>query len=435
MMLSGSGAQGFYEEIPLDYAGFEMLMMSFMESYTRKREDVTDAEWLREMLALHLPHLTPDGVTRVVDEIVAMASTLGDLLEDARNSSDSYGWSAETWLYHRIMSQSPDDDDDDFKRELIAGSQGLYSANRWLLETAGYLNELHRDEGEDSGAYGVFSRRKRAAAEDKTKQPVEEEKSRRFIGSMEMGTSFKKSLMTQYQRTMRIDLMSIDTTEVAHNITRNAALSGVGGVAISAGIAALTCLGRRSAAEMGRRQLMMALLKNGTDSGLRTAMTGVLKVGAERNMLPLFSRATPAVALLAAAAIGVESAKIVREYASGKLSGLEAVDRAGRTSVSCVATLGLGTLGASLGSIPAVAALPVVGSLVGGVIGFVGLAVGSAVGKKMGEVSYDSVKQIAFSMTDAACSFLRREEVSEDNLLRQLAAFPRETMEFLSDRW
>ena len=152
--------------------------------------------------------------------------------------------------------------------------------------------------------------------------------------------------------------------------------------------------------------------------------------------------------ILAVANIGIESAHIVNDYAHGRLTGLKAIDRVGRTSASCVATLSFAVKGAALGAAAgtaAIAALPLVGPMVGGVVGSmainmvsgtVGGMIGNVVGKKIGEVGYDSVRNsllhIADGMGNAAAGLA--EGATFADVFAEQRAWAREKVTGLTDR-
>ena len=276
-----------------DFADTEKLTAFFIEEYLGKNEAQSDEEWLFQMLRSQLPDLSANELRCIVDEVTAAAVIAEETFDDIKKAYDIYGQSPETWLYHRIMHRRSDGDDD-FKQELVRYNSVLSAANRALLDRIYHVNAANRKHREDDNRDNEANVAYRAAVDEMPTAHGISAEEKRLLDGETIGTGFKKSFISQYQRALRIDLAHVETTEVARSITRNTALSGVGGLALAAGMIVVASAGRNGAMQLGRRQLMLSMLKAGSTTGLRTAVAGALKVGAERNMLPLITRATPA---------------------------------------------------------------------------------------------------------------------------------------------
>ena len=190
---------------------------------------------------------------------------------------------------------------------------------------------------------------------------------------------------------------SYNTRELAYHIGKEAALAGVVGAAVGTGfsLAAKIVQGK----EIDGEEVIKTALITGADSGVKAAATGALKVGAEKGVIPVLQK-VPVGGLASIACIGIENAKILYKFATGEISGIQALDYMGRTSVATVYGLawsGAGAaLGASLGSV-----VPVLGTFVGGVVG--GL-VGWVAGSTVGTAIYEGAKKIVSTAASVAKS-------------------------------
>lgn len=128
--------------------------------------------------------------------------------------------------------------------------------------------------------------------------------------------------------------------------------------------------------------------------GIKTALTGALKVGAERNLIPVLGRAVSATTLETVAYFAVENSKVVWEFANHEISMMDAVERASRISVSCVFSAKGMAVGAVLGT-----TIPVVGPIVGGMVGKI---IGEAVAREGGTIFYDATTHLAWCAADIA---------------------------------
>lgn len=132
-------------------------------------------------------------------------------------------------------------------------------------------------------------------------------------------------------------------------------------------------------------------VEGGADFGLKTAISGAVKVASEKGILSIIPKGTPAANIANVVHIAVENVKTIAKCLSGKISITEAKDEIANTTISTTAAIatstGIGKVGAAIGSV-----IGPVGSVVGGVVGgFVGYAIGSSLGSKI----YEKGKEIA----------------------------------------
>ena len=99
---------------------------------------------------------------------------------------------------------------------------------------------------------------------------------------------------------------------------------------------------------------------------------------------------TPAGHIAAAACVGIENVKVLYKFATGELTGEEALDQAGRATCSVVGGFALGAKGAAVGAALGTVLGPV-GTVIGGIAG--GL-VGGIVGSTVGEAVFSAGKKI-----------------------------------------
>ena len=199
-------------------------------------------------------------------------------------------------------------------------------------------------------------------------------------------TGVKKSIMTQYKKMMQLDFANIgfraDVSTVAASLSRNAALTGICGMALTT---MLSVLFKSSAMKQNFARI---IIKTGTIDGLRVLVTGALKVGAERRILPLLTRATPMLALTAVALIAIESSMTFIRYMNGEIKCLEALNQVSKVSTSAICSVAFGVQGALLGA-SAFAAIPIAAPVVGA---FMGELVGTIAGYEIGRISHANLK-------------------------------------------
>ena len=138
------------------------------------------------------------------------------------------------------------------------------------------------------------------------------------------------------------------------------------------------------------KEFAESAIKSGASAGLTVATSGALTVAARSGWLGKLLMKTPAGHIAAAAAIGVENVKVLYKFATGELTGEEALDQAGRATCSVVGGMALGAKGAALGATLGTVLGPV-GTVVGGIAG--GL-IGGIAGSTVGEAVFSAGKKI-----------------------------------------
>ena len=150
--------------------------------------------------------------------------------------------------------------------------------------------------------------------------------------------------------------------------------------------------------EIEADEVVETALTSGADAGVKAATAGALKVGAEKGIIKVIPKGTPASTIANIACVAVENVKVLGKVATGELTVREGVEKMEETTVSTTAGLIGAKIGTSIGTV-----LGPVGNAVGGFIGgTVGYMAGSKVGqtivkgaKKVRDVAVDTVKTVA----------------------------------------
>jgi hypothetical protein len=190
-----------------------------------------------------------------------------------------------------------------------------------------------------------------------------------------------------------------------------------------AGISALLAVGFQGARIIGRRiwnsltgkpnneieedaaEFAESALQSGASAGLTVAATGGITVAVKSGWLGPILRSTPVGQIANAVCVGIENVKVLAEFATGKITGEEALNKAGDTTCSLIGSLTLGAKGASIGAAIGTALGPV-GTVIGGIAGgIVGGIAGSTVGKAIWEGGKAIVKTVVNTVKSVATGF------------------------------
>jgi hypothetical protein len=179
------------------------------------------------------------------------------------------------------------------------------------------------------------------------------------------------------------------------------------------GIAALCAVGFQGARIIGRRifnfvigkennpveedvkEFAESAIESGASAGLTVATAGGITVAIKNGWLGPVLRSTPVGHIANAVCVGIANAKALYEFATGKITGEEAIDKAGGATCSLVGSLALGAKGAGIGAAAVGFILGPVGAAIGGIAGgIVGGIAGSSVGHAIWEGGKTIVKAV-----------------------------------------
>lgn len=365
-----------------NYKELSELLEDFFAEYAKKDGSMTDAEFLKKMFSDRLPKASEENIDGMCQEILTSNRNMKTFLDEAK-TSPGYENATQNWFCEKIKL-AMDDGDYDFIRELCIQNEILDTINNSSIQlskdfqNADFAHHFgKKDDIFDGGM--LFKEHHAEHAEPQTKQNVHR---------AAIDTGVKRSLMTQYKKMMQLDFSNLtvrsDMTNVAANLSRNAAMTGICGMALTTGLSLIF------KSSVTKQSLLKIIVKTGTTDSMRVLVTGALKVGAERRILPLLTRATPMITLTAVALIAVESSKTLVQYVNGDIKCLEALNQVSKVSTSAICAVLFGIQGALVGA-TAFAAIPVAAPAVGA---FMGELVGTMAGYEVGRISHANLKTL-----------------------------------------
>lgn len=148
--------------------------------------------------------------------------------------------------------------------------------------------------------------------------------------------------------------------------------------------------------EIKGEELVETAVVSGADFGVKAAAAGALKVGAEKGIIKVIPKGTPAGTIANIAYVAVENVKVVGKMATGELTVKEGLEKMEQTTVATVAGIAASTKGAAIGAAVG-SVLGPVGTVVGG---FIGGTIGYMAGSKVGETIVKGVQKIRKTVTD-----------------------------------
>lgn len=187
----------------------------------------------------------------------------------------------------------------------------------------------------------------------------------------------------------QIDWNTFDTKALAMNIGKQAGIAGLGAAAITTGFSLAEQVIKGEGIDTD--ETVELALKTGADASVKTAAAGAIKVGAEKGVLRIIPKGTPAGVIANIACVSIENVKILCKVATGELTMSQCIEHMGRTTVSMTYGLGWGAKGAAIGA-ASLSWIPFVGPFVGGLAGGM---VGYMAGSKVGSTVFNGVKKVA----------------------------------------
>jgi hypothetical protein len=188
----------------------------------------------------------------------------------------------------------------------------------------------------------------------------------------------------------------VNRSAIAKNIGKKAGVSAL----LAVGFQGARILGRRiwnalsgqenQSVEEDAREFAESALESGVSAGLTVAATGGVTVAIKNGWLGPVLRSTPVGMIANAVCVGIENVKVLAEFATGKITGEEALNKAGDATCSLVGSLALGAEGASVGAAIGTVFGPV-GTAIGGIAGGI---VGGIAGSTIGHAIWEGGKKI-----------------------------------------
>lgn len=164
------------------------------------------------------------------------------------------------------------------------------------------------------------------------------------------------------------------TKDIAVGIGKQVANGAVLGAAIGAGTEVIEKLCKGEKIE--GKEVAKKAIAGGADFGVKAAITGAVKTGAEKGIIKCIPKGTSSNAIANVVFVGVENAKILYQYGNGDITGRQAINKMEETTVSAAGgmiAMGYGVSGgAKIGGI--------IGTLFGGIGAPVGAAIGGFIG-------------------------------------------------------
>lgn len=361
----------------------EELVNKFLLSYISRDVSKTDSDWLREIFSECFPNESAEKINELCLEVQESVDLMKNLLAEMEQSRN-FNLRSQHWSYEKIKRLLSTGDEQLFIK-LCHQNAILEKINCWSLELSQDIQAMkikgNNDSSDDVDADNLIEKSSISTENISNSMP-----SASSVSKDALNAGVKKSIMTQYQRIMQVDMAQInfrmnDMTHIAMNLSRNAALTGICGMLLTSGLSVLK-------GGLSRTQTTRLALKTGATDGLRLALTGALKAGAEKRLLPILSHTTPMIVLTATALIAIESSKLMIQYARGEIKCLDALNQVSKVSTAALCAVNFGIKGALIGA-AAFATVPIASPLIGT---FIGELVGNAVGYSIGQNLHSKIK-------------------------------------------
>lgn len=199
--------------------------------------------------------------------------------------------------------------------------------------------------------------------------------------------------------------------DLSIGIAKNAACAGILGAGMSAGVEIVSKIANGEQIEA--EDVVLAAAKGGSSAALFDATSCAIKVGVEKDMIPLIPKGTSVATIANVAFVVVEDVKVLSQIADGELTLKEGLDALEATTISSVAGLAVAEgVGAAVGT----AIGGPIGTVAGAVVGAVAYTAVSAVTKAVvtgaqmvRDVACEAVCAVAEGVGNfvgAACDFV-----------------------------
>ncbi|MHA6196220.1 hypothetical protein ACX3YG_17810 [Pseudomonas wadenswilerensis] len=218
-----------------------------------------------------------------------------------------------------------------------------------------------------------------------------------------------------------------DTNRV--DIARQIGKQALVGACIGVGLQGVRILARRAWNSLNGREnpsgqddlkeFFESSLRASTHTAAQVAVSGAVVVAVKNGWLGAALRNTPAGLVTNIACVGLQNAKVLYKLGKGELTGEEAMDAIGNTTVTTTMAIAGATKGAALGAAIGTVFGPI-GTAVGG---FVGGVAGGIAGSSIGEVVYEAGKTVTKTAVKVAAKVVEGAGRALESLGRGISNF------------
>lgn len=291
-----------------EQAGLFSMAKEMLISWVSRPKEQSTGDWLADKLADHIGEGAADIAKNLMDGIERFNENLRQIDETCQS-----GGTKEEWLQDKIV-QFPASDDTERGKYLSAVNTALSIGNTAackIIQFPGQSVELKEPAEEIEG-------------EDK-------------------------------------DWNQLSLKALAHELTGQTILAGVGGGALAA-----QC--DRAEATAGEDIMEEADLSqepsgSAVDVGFKAVAAGALKVVGDKGLLPFITKKTPLSVISTIACWGMEGVRTAGQVFRGQISVAKAVERMGRVSAAAIGDACVNGVAAKF-----LTAIPIIGPLVGGAL-------------------------------------------------------------------
>lgn len=385
---------------------FESFLTDYLVEYAALHKDMPIERWMDEQLCKYLPDVNQEKRIEIRDNLIKSVDDISKTLDAVEKAADD-GLSAEEWLCREFWRHE-DKGDLPSAAAILSFQHDLASAARDMMAQIGDENVL---------------------------RPLSSKTMKAEMTSM-ADSGFRKSAISTYQKQMGIKLdeaamgTMLERGDIYMNVAQNAALMGVGGMALTIGMFLMVRKRQRWA------EVKQEAVGFGSTLSLRHVISTGLLAATQKGLLPFLKKGTPFIAFATISVTLVESGKMLSQWTKGEIGAWEVVDKAGRISVaSCCALFfagqGLAMAEANVASLT-LAVNPIVAGIgVKAIAGFAGLMAGNMIGDKTGAVSYDFAKNLMMIMKEAARGNYHRIKLAEN---REIILLMKESMKLRTEQ-
>lgn len=265
-------------------------------------KNVSDSElhgYLEKKISTYLPEKSHDEVSSAVDEIMSTLQKNNDNLREL-DEAKKQGISRDAWFAEKTKSVLENACRETAVRFYEECSEVLQHTNETIYNAVMSGKESDKNMVVDVECYEV-----------------------------------KDAPETAYEKWDEKSWNDYKLTDLAMGVGKQAANSAIMEAAITTGTAIMEKIA--SGEEIDAGEIVEKAIVNGTDMGVKSAVSGALYVASEKNMIKCLPKGTPISVFSDIAFTAVENIKIAFKVATGKMTVTEGLSRAGDVSVSVLA--------------------------------------------------------------------------------------------------
>lgn len=362
-----------------------------------KANGISNEQWFSNTIHKAASHFGLNDTARYLQNIDTAIATANILMKEAVLTKNGYinqnpnldGFISEIYKTSTFNIDAAIKNED-YRAEVLNPEGGVYNKNSvdiQIKDENGKVVGRYQDKmGKDTKATEIYFKKgdyrgqKKIVPSDQVDQIEGAVDKVSYDGvegkglTKEEAKTLQEKVQSAGSDAIKTDWTELEIRELSLGIGKQAVFSGITSAGFAATFEIASSVIKGESIDGG--EVIEKALKTGSDTGIKAAVTGAVKVASEKGILKLIPKGTPASTIANIVFVSIENLKIMMQILNGEISLKDGFEKMCETTTSIICGIVVGGFGSGIGI--------VIGALVGTLLGPIGTAIGAGIGWVLG---------------------------------------------------